>query len=55
MRMVLISCKFPRRLAEELERLAKERGVSLSELVRKAVADLLIDELAPREDEDGWA
>lgn len=55
MRMVLISCRFPRRLAEELERLARERRVSVSELVRKAVSDLLVDELASREAGEEWA
>ena len=48
----MVSCKFPDRLAEDLERLARERRVSVSELVRKAVADLLVDELAPREGEN---
>jgi len=53
--MVQFSCKLPRKLALELERLAKERRMSVSKLVRKAVSDLLVDELAPREAEDGWA
>ena len=52
MRMVFISCKFPDKLAEDLRRLAREKGVSVSELIRRAVADLLADELAPREGEN---
>jgi len=48
----MVSCKLPRRLAEDLERLARERRVSVSELIRKAVAGLIVEELAPREGEN---
>jgi len=51
-RLQLICCKFPSKLAEDLEKLAKAKGMTVSELVRKAVADLIIRELAPREVEE---
>ena len=50
MRMVFISCKFPDKLAEDLRRLAREKGVSVSELVRKAVAELIVEELSLSEE-----
>ena len=50
--MRMVSCKFPDKLAEDLRRLARERRVSVSELVRKAVAGLIVEELAPREGEN---
>jgi len=48
-KLQLICCKFPSKLAEDLEKLAKARRTTVSELVRKAVADLLVKELAPKE------
>jgi Arc/MetJ-type ribon-helix-helix transcriptional regulator len=36
-----VSVHVPRRMRDDLERLARDRGVSLGELVRQAISELL--------------
>ena len=40
-RMPTVAFHIPQRMLEELESLARERGTTMSELVRKAVSDLI--------------